>query len=84
MLLPRIKQKIKISKCMEEPPKLGDYNVKRDPDEHVQVVNDRLNYFSADDASKCKLFVLTLVGSTMLWFNGLSGISIESWTNFCE
>lgn len=34
------------------------------------------------EASKCKLFALTLVGPNRLWFNGLPGGSTESWTNF--
>lgn len=29
---------------MEKPPKLGVYNGKGDPDEHVILVSDRLNY----------------------------------------
>lgn len=69
---------------MEKPPKLGEYDGKGDIDEHVQLVNDQLNYFSADEASKCKLFALTLVGSNMIWFNDLSDDYIVSWTDFYE
>lgn len=39
-------------------PKLGDYNGKGDPDEHIQLVNDWIDYYSAIDASKCKLKML--------------------------
>lgn len=51
-----------ISKTMKKSPKLGNYDGKEDPDEHMQLINDRLNYFSIDDAYKCKIFVLTLIG----------------------
>lgn len=51
-------------------PKLGEYDEKGYPGVYVQIVNDRLNYFYADEASKCKLFALTLVSLAMLWFNG--------------
>lgn len=50
----------------------------------MQLINDRLNYFSVDEVSKCKLFKLTLVGSARLWFNGMSDVSIKSQTDFCE
>lgn len=45
---------------MEKPPKLGEYDVKGDPIEHVELINKRPNYFNIDEASKCKLFSLTL------------------------
>lgn len=69
---------------MEKSLNLNDFDVKGGLDKHVQLVNDRLNYFSVDEASKCKLFALTLVGPTMLWLNGLPKMSILSWTNFFE
>lgn len=50
----------------------------------MQLVNDQLNYFSMDEASKCKLFALTLVIPARLWFNGLLDGSIESLTNLCK
>lgn len=61
----------KILKLMPKPPKLEEYNEKEDPYEHVQLVNERDNYYSADEASKCKLLELTLVRLARLWFNGL-------------
>lgn len=67
---------------MEKPPKLGEYNRKGDPREHVRLVNDQLNYFSVDDASKFKLLALSLVGLSRPWFNNFPDKSIESWTNF--
>lgn len=55
-----------------------------DPDEHVQVVYEQLNYFGTDDASKCKLFALTLVGPTRLWFNDIPDGCIDSCTQLCK
>lgn len=37
---------------MEKPPKLGEYDGKGGRDEHVQQVNDRMNYSNANEASK--------------------------------
>lgn len=67
---------------MEKPPKLSKYNYKGYLDEHVQLFNERLNYFNGDEASKCKLSAITLVGLTRLWFNTFSNKSIEYWMNF--
>lgn len=57
---------------MENPPKLREYDGKGDSDKHMHLVNDLLNYFDADKASKGKLFAFTLVGPAKFWFNGLS------------
>lgn len=69
---------------MKKPPKIWEYDGKGDHDEHIQLVNDRMNYFSNDKASNWKFFVLTLFNSTKMYFNGLPDESIQSWTNFCE
>lgn len=37
---------------MEKLPKLGEYNGKGDLDELMLLVNDQLNYFSVEEASK--------------------------------
>lgn len=42
----------KIPKSTENPPKVNDYDEKGDLDEHMQPVNDRLSFFSADDVTK--------------------------------
>lgn len=67
-----------------EETKLGGFNGKGDPIKHAQLVNNRLNYFSIDDASKCNLFAETLIGPARLWFNGLPDESITSYMGFCE
>lgn len=69
---------------MEEPPKLAKYDGNADSDEHMQHVNDLLNYFSIDDTYKFKLFALNLIRMTEMWFNGFSHGSITSWINFSE
>lgn len=48
----------------------------------MQLVNDQLNYFGIDDASECKSFALTLIGSTRVWFNDFPDGRIISWENF--
>lgn len=63
--------KNRIPKSMEKQLKLVDSDRKRDCNEHVELVDAQLSYFSVDDSSKCKLFTLTLVGPTLLWFNDL-------------
>lgn len=55
-----------ISKSLEKPRKLKEYDEKGDPDKHVQLNEERLNYFYTDEAEKRKLFALTLTGSTIL------------------
>lgn len=37
---------------MEKLPKLGEYDGKGDPDKHVHLSNEWLNYLSVDDTSK--------------------------------
>lgn len=69
---------------MEKPPKLSEYNGKGDPNKHVQLINERLNYFNADKASKWKNFVLNLFESYKLWSNAFPNLSIKSWVNLSE
>lgn len=75
---------IRIQKSMEKPHNLSEYNRKGDPYKHTQLVNDWMNYYSIDEASKCKLFALTLVGSTRQCLSGLRDRGIESWMDFYE
>lgn len=63
---------------MERLSKLGDNDGKGDLDKHVQLINEWLNYYSAEKALKCKLFVLTLVGPSKLWFDSLPDGWIKS------
>lgn len=41
-----------IPKVLEKPLKLNEYNGKRDPNEHMQLVDKCLDYFHVDEASK--------------------------------
>lgn len=54
---------------MERLRKLKEYNEKCNPDEHVQLFDEHLNYFHTDEASKCK---------------SLPNGSIESWIDLYE
>lgn len=45
---------------MENPPNLANYDGNGYPDEHVELVNEQLSYFSVDDALKCIFFVLPI------------------------
>lgn len=76
--------KSKIPKFMKKTSKFGEYDGKGVPDKNLKLVNDRLNYFIIDDVSKCKLFTLTLIRPSRLWFNGLPDRSITSLTYFYE
>lgn len=62
---------------MDKPPKLCEYDKMGDLDYHIQLVNNRMNYFSVDEASKYKISVLTLVGLDRICFNGIPDRSIE-------
>lgn len=42
-----------ILRYLEKPHKLKEYDGKGDPKEHVQLINERLNYFQVDEATKC-------------------------------
>lgn len=54
------------------------------PNEYVQLINDQLNNFHANEAFKFKLLALTLIGSARLWFNPFLNRSIDSWTDLCR
>lgn len=51
---------------MEKPLRWNEYDGKGDMDEHMQLMNDWINYYNTDKASKCKLLALTLVGPISL------------------
>lgn len=53
------------------------------PDEYVQLVNNQLNNFHANETFKFKLFALTLIVSARLWFNPFLNRSIDSWIDLC-
>lgn len=41
-----------IPKSLEKPLRLKEYDGKGDPDEHLQLVDENLNHFDADEVSK--------------------------------
>lgn len=73
-----------ILKTLENFLKVQSYNGVRDPDEHVDHIDDRLDYSHANGLMKCKIFVLTLIVSVMTWFKSLQDGSIYSWSDLCE
>lgn len=69
---------------MQKPQNLGEYDGREDHDKHIQLVNDRLNYYIIDEAFKCKLLTLALVGPTRMWLNSLPDGCIKSWIDLCS
>lgn len=61
---------------MVKKPNLSEYDGKGDPDEHMQVVNERVNYFKANSVSQCNLLAMTLIVSARLCIIGLLDGSI--------
>lgn len=55
----------KILRSMEKPLKLRSYDGNKDSDEHIDHVDDHLDYNHADTNVKCKLFMLTLTKSAL-------------------
>lgn len=51
---------IRIPKSLVKPIKVQIYNETGDPNEHVEHVEDRLEYYHAKKDEKAKLFALTL------------------------
>lgn len=68
----------------ENPPKLESYYGKEDPDEHVEHVINKLDYYHAHGVAKCKFFSLTLKEGVMIWFITLLKESIDSWKEVCD
>lgn len=73
-----------ILKSLEIFPKIQSYNGVTDPDEHVDHVDNRIDYSYANGVMKCKIFVLTLTVSVMTWFKSLQDGSIYFWFDLRE
>lgn len=67
----------RILKELGKTPKMNEYNEKGDIDKHMQLINECLNYFHVEEASKCKLCALNLMISSRLWFNTLSNRTLS-------
>lgn len=61
----------KIQKSLEKLQNLQRYNEARDSNEHVEHVNDRLDYYHADRAMKWNLFPLILAELVVAWYKSL-------------
>lgn len=57
----------RIYRSLEKPLKLSEYDRIGDPDEHIEHINNRVNYYHVEGPVKCKLFALTLIGATRKW-----------------
>lgn len=49
-----------------------------DLDEHVDHIDNRLDYYYSQRIVKCKLFMLSIKGADMKWLNALSYMSVNS------
>lgn len=68
----------KTLKSLEKLVQLQSYSVNLDLDKHVEHMDDRLDYYHANQDVKCKLFALTLTESTKALFKSLPMESIDS------
>lgn len=68
----------RIPRSHEKPQKLQSYEGMRDPDEHVEHINNTLDYYHAQRVVKCKLFALALTRVAMTWFRTIPNKSIYS------
>ncbi|MCI30529.1 hypothetical protein A2U01_0051738, partial [Trifolium medium] len=67
----------RIPRTLEKPPKLETYDRTTDPNKHLEHIDTVLDYYQAEAATKCRLFMLTLKGVAMTWFKGLKDDSID-------
>lgn len=54
-----------ILRSLENPAKLENYDGTWDTDEHVKHVDNEFDYYHVQGVMKCKLFILTIKGSSM-------------------
>lgn len=59
--------------------KLDSHNETRDPDEHIEHVDNMLDYHHVQIVVRCKLFVLALKEVVMKWFKTLPDGYINSY-----
>ncbi|CAI8590956.1 unnamed protein product [Vicia faba] len=73
-----------IPRSLEKPQKIQSYDETGDLDEHIEHMDNQLDYYHAHRAIKCKLFALTLPRSAMFWLKTLSDGSMDSCQDLCE
>ena len=59
-------------------PTFALYDGRSDPVQHVSHFRQKMTIYSRDEALMCKVFLSSLVPTTMRWFNGLKDNSIGS------
>lgn len=67
----------RIPKSLDKPLKLWSYKGTGYPDEHVEHLDDQLDYYHTDRDSKWKLFVLTLTEYALTWYKSLPDGNID-------
>ncbi|XP_042400920.1 uncharacterized protein LOC121990942 [Zingiber officinale] len=63
-------------------PSIGEYDGSKDPEEHLRKLKNAALLHQYSDAVKCRVFLNTLVGSTLKWFDGLPQGSITCFLDF--
>ncbi|XP_042387947.1 uncharacterized protein LOC121980041 [Zingiber officinale] len=63
-------------------PSIGEYDGSKDPEEHLQKFKNAALLHQYSDAVKCKVFLNTLSGSALKWFDGLPQGSITYFLDF--
>ncbi|XP_042432621.1 uncharacterized protein LOC122019188 [Zingiber officinale] len=63
-------------------PSIGEYDGSKDPEDHLRKFKNAALLHQYSDAIKCRVFLNTLAGSTLKWFDGLPQGSITCFLDF--
>ncbi|XP_042409901.1 uncharacterized protein LOC121999266 [Zingiber officinale] len=63
-------------------PLIGEYDGSKDPEEHLRKFKNAALLHQYSDAVKCRVFLNTLAGSALKWFDGLPQGSITCFLDF--
>ncbi|XP_042423459.1 uncharacterized protein LOC122011092 [Zingiber officinale] len=63
-------------------PSIGEYDESKDPEEHLRKFKNAALLHQYSDAVKCRVFLNTLSGSGLKWFDGLPQGSITCFLDF--
>ncbi|XP_042423661.1 uncharacterized protein LOC122011344 [Zingiber officinale] len=63
-------------------PSIGEYDRSKDPEEHLRKFENAALLHQYSDAAKCRVFLNTLAGSALKWFDGLPQGSITCFLDF--
>jgi len=65
-------------------PKIPSFTGNSDPEAHLKAFNTQMLVSGGSDAVRCKVFVGTLAGTTLKWFDSLPRSSISSFAMFAR